>query len=421
MTNPENPQIIVDDMAIHELTTRAVAEVCPSPAALEEELKSGRQLTAYMGIDPTAPDMHVGHESQLLKLKRLQDLGHKTILLIGDFTAMIGDPTDKSAARTKLSREEVMANAEGYKEQASKILDFNHPTNPTELRYNSDWLRMDFAEVLELASEFTVQQMLERDMFRRRMNEGKPVGLHEFLYPIMQGWDSVKMEVDIEVGGSDQIFNMLVGSTLVKRHLGKQKFVIAGDLLVDPSGKKIGKTEGNMITLNDTPLDMFHKIMMWGDKITPHALELCSRLPMGSIKEITQKLETGELSGLEGKMLLAKTVVTDLHGSEAASEAEANYRTLASKDSVEDVKGQMATSAVSSGQSIDSIMVAAGLAPSLSQARRLLEAGGVRINNVKIDREWIVPEGDEELILSVGKRKIENYRRLTSDNSNSEE
>ncbi len=214
------PVINTDPVLIAELTTRAISEIYPSPQELIAELSSGRRLKAYMGIDPTAPDMHVGHESQLLKLKRLQDLGHEVILLIGDFTAMIGDPTDKSAARTKLTHEEVLSNATWYMAQASKILDFDDADNPVRLAYNSEWLgKMDFKDVLELASEFTVQQMLERQMFRKRIDENKPVGLHEFIYPMMQGWDSVCLDVDIEVGGSDQIFNMLVGSTLVRRHL----------------------------------------------------------------------------------------------------------------------------------------------------------------------------------------------------------
>ena len=298
----------------NEVSTRAIEQIYPSVDEFRAVVGGKERLTAYMGIDPTAPDMHVGHESQLLKLRSLQMLGHKVILLIGDFTAMIGDPTDKSSARIKLTRDEVLANAEGYKDQASKILDFDHPDNPVELKYNSEWLgKMDFGDVLELASEFTVQQMLERDMFKRRIAEGKPVGLHEFVYPMMQGWDSVNMDVDIEVGGSDQIFNMLVGSTLIKKHLGKQKYVVAGQLLVDPSGKKIGKTEGNMITMNDTPIDMFHKIMMWGDGITPHALELCSTLSMDEINDIRERVERGELSGLDAKLFLAKQIVTDSH------------------------------------------------------------------------------------------------------------
>jgi tyrosyl-tRNA synthetase len=404
-----------DETLIHELTTRAIEEIYPSAKSLEEVLKSRRQLRVYLGIDPTGPDLHVGHVSQLLKLKTLQGLGHHVILLIGDFTAMIGDPSDKSAARVKLTHKQVMENAAGYKQQASKILDFDDPDNPAELRYNSEWLgKMNFADVLELAGEFTVQQMLERDMFKKRIASGKPVGLHEFLYPAMQAWDGVKLDVDIEVGGSDQIFNMLAGSTLVKRHNGKQKFVIAGQLLVDPSGKKIGKTEGNMITLNDTPLDTFHKIMFWSDGITPHALELCSQLPMTQIADIKYKLETGVMSGIEGKLFLARTIVSELHGKAAAEKAEAQYQALTSKETALDIS-TLAKTAVKPGQTILEVLVKSGLASSNSVARRLLEAGAVRINEQKIDENWQVEDISGEVVLQVGKKTRDNHRLLTFD------
>ena len=399
----------------NEVATRAIEQIYPSVDEFRAVVGGKERLTAYMGIDPTAPDMHVGHESQLLKLRSLQMLGHKVILLIGDFTAMIGDPTDKSSARIKLTRDEVLANAEGYKDQASKILDFDHPDNPVELKYNSEWLgKMDFGDVLELASEFTVQQMLERDMFKRRIAEGKPVGLHEFVYPMMQGWDSVNMDVDIEVGGSDQIFNMLVGSTLIKKHLGKQKYVVAGQLLVDPSGKKIGKTEGNMITMNDTPIDMFHKIMMWGDGITPHALELCSTLSMDEINDIRERVERGELSGLDAKLFLAKQIVTDLHGEVSAEQAKEQYTTLTSRDGEIDLETLESYSA-KEGQSIVEILRESGLASSNSEARRLVKGNGVRVDGVTVDESWTYGTAKSETqILQVGKKKIENYRSLSS-------
>jgi tyrosyl-tRNA synthetase len=403
---------IVDKASIHELTTRAISEIYPSPDALEKELQSGKRLTAYLGIDPTSPDLHVGHVSQLLKLRHLQKLNHRVILLIGDFTAMVGDPSDKTAARVKLSRKEVLANAAGYKQQASKILNFNDPNNPAELRFNSEWLsKMGFEDVLELTSEVTVQQMLERDMFQKRLSGNKPISLHEFLYPIMQGKDSLAMEVDIEVGGSDQIFNMLVGSTFVKRHLNKQKYVIAGQLLVDPSGKKIGKTEGNMITLNDSSLNMFHKIMLWGDDITPHALELCSELPMSEIENIKHKLSVGELSGKDGKMFLAETIVRKLHGASNTEQARREYLDLTKKGS-SPVVTSLKTVDVTESQNIIDILVKSGLATSNSAARRLIEAGGVRINNLTIGTDWIAPLTAEELILQVGKKLHSNYRLL---------
>ncbi|MGD0284551.1 MAG: tyrosine--tRNA ligase, partial [Candidatus Saccharimonadales bacterium] len=287
--------------------------------------------------------------------------------------------------------------------------------NPAEVLFNSQWLsKMDFADVLDLASEVTVQQMIERDMFQRRLKDNKPIALSEFLYPIMQGKDSLAMDVDIEVGGSDQIFNMLVGSSFIKRHKNKQKFVIAGQLLADPSGKKIGKTEGNMITLNDTPLNMYHKIMLWGDGITPHALELCSKLPMSEITELKRKLDSGELSGKDGKMFLAETIVKDLYDESSAQQARLEYLDLTTK-SDNPVTTNLQTAHVKAGQNIVDILVETGLANSKGAARRLLEAGGVRINKSTVNTNWESPAIDEELILQVGKKLHDNFRNLIID------
>lgn len=412
MTN-ESRKPIIDDEAIEELTTRAIEIIYPSPDDLAAELRSGQVLTAYIGIDPTDPNLHVGHESQLLKLQRLQKLGHNVILLIGDFTGMIGDPSDKSATRVKLTRRQVLENAEGYKEQAGKIIDFDDPVNPAQLRYNSEWLsKMAFEDVVELASELTVQQMIERDMFRRRIAEQNPVWLHEFLYPLMQGWDSVAMKVDIEVGGSDQIFNMRVGSTLVRRYLNKQKFVIAGKLLVDPTGRKIGKSEGNMITLTDKPADMFHKVMMWSDEITPHALELCTQLPMDEITKLASDFETGRVSGLDAKRLLARTMVAELHGAEAAQQAEDLYNALTTGDTNIDPETLIKIE-VKPGQSIVDILFDCGIAVSKSAARRLVQGGGVRIDGNKVtDLDWKIESEAGTIILQSGKKKLGNFRRL---------
>ena len=415
MATNDTPRPIVDEAIIKELVTRAIAEIYPSPELLAKELRTGRRLTAYLGIDPTMPDLHVGHVSQLLKLRQLQKLNHRVILLIGDFTGMIGDPSDKTATRVKLSHQEVLANAANYKQQAAKILDFYDSVNPAEILFNSQWLsKMGFADVLELASEVTVQQIIERDMFQRRLKDNKPIALSEFLYPIMQGQDSLAMDVDIEVGGSDQIFNMLVGSSFIRRHKNKQKFVIAGQLLADPSGKKIGKTEGNMITLNDTPLNMYHKIMLWGDGITPHALELCSELPMSEIAELKRKLDSGELLGKEGKMFLAETIVKDLYGKSSAQQARLEYLDLTTKSN-NPVTTTLQTAHIKAGQNIVDILVDTGLANSKGAARRLLEAGGVRINKATINIDWEAPATDDEFILQVGKKLHDNFRNLIID------
>jgi tyrosyl-tRNA synthetase len=255
--------------------------------------------------------------------------------------------------------------------------------------------------------------MLERDMFRRRLAEGKPLGVHELLYPALQGYDSVAIVpggIDIEIGGSDQIFNMLVGSDMVRRHHGKTKHVIGGALLVDPSGRKIGKTEGNMVTMNDPPAAMFHKIMLWGDNITPHALELCTDMPMEDIAQIQRDLDSGALSGPEGKKILARTIVAELHGADAVSAAERQYDQLA-QGAVTPDSSLFATAGVRVGEGIVDVLLSSGLAPSRKEAMRLLRQHGIRVNGVQIDEHWTVPP-EGELVLRRGKSLVENHRTL---------
>ncbi|PIZ54477.1 tyrosine--tRNA ligase, partial [Candidatus Uhrbacteria bacterium CG_4_10_14_0_2_um_filter_41_7] len=246
---------------IDQLLTRGVSEVLPSAESLKVALQGRKKLKIYIGIDPTSPMLHIGHAIGLRKLREFQDLGHEVILLLGSFTAMIGDPTDKTAVRTQLTQKEVLKNAVTYKEQAGKILNFEGK-NPVKLMFNHKWLqKMNFSEVVNLASHFTVQQMLERDMFETRIKEGKPVYVHEFMYPLMQGYDSVAMDVDAEIGGSDQTFNMLAGRTLQRQINGREKFVITMKLLENAEGKKMSKSEGGFIALNDSAKDIFGKLM----------------------------------------------------------------------------------------------------------------------------------------------------------------
>jgi tyrosyl-tRNA synthetase len=371
---------------VDELLTRGVEEVYPTYDEFRNELLSGRRLTIYMGIDPTAPELHVGHMSQLRKMERFQNLGHHVVLLIGDFTARIGDPTDKKASRQRLTSEQVLFNANTYIEQASKIIDFSDESiNPVEVRYNSEWLsKLNFEDVLELSANFTVQQMLERSMFQKRISEKKPINLIEFLYPLMQGYDSVALKTDVELGGSDQIFNMLLGRELSSR-VGINKFVIAGKLLVDPLNKKIGKTEGNMVTLIDDPSTMYQKVMLWGDQITPHALELCSKMSMEQIRIIEEKIKNSELSGLEAKKILAKTMVEELYSKKDAQEAAKIFEALRTQNVEEkDIETFNYDKKIDIKKTFVDILFESGLAKSKSDARRLIEQGGVRIDGVKM-------------------------------------
>lgn len=392
---------------IEEFLTRGVQQILPIQEQLAAGLASGRTLKAYMGIDPTAPELHIGHVSQLRKMRRLQLLGHEVTLLIGDFTGRIGDPTDKSATRVKLTPEQVAGNAATYKQQAAKILDFDDPVNPVRLRFNSEWLDpMTFADVLELASEMTVQRMLERDMFEKRISSQRPVYIHEFLYPLMQGWDSVQLGVDIELGGSDQIFNMMVGRDLVRRFLGKEKYVVAGTLLADPGGKKIGKTEGNMVAVLDTAEAMYHKVMMWGDQIVPHALELCTTVPMQQVRELADALQRGDEDPVKAKMFLARQIVSELHSSQDAERAERAYLTLTSGA----LLAEVAEANFAPGTSLIDVLVRNEFAASRAAAKRLIEQRGVRLNdNVVTDHKSVFERSG---IIQVGKRTQRSFLRV---------
>ncbi len=378
---------------INELLARGVANIYPTREFLEKELTSGRQLTLYTGYDPTGPSLHIGHGITMLKLRQFQDLGHKIIMLIGDFTAMIGDPTDKSAARTRLTREEVLENCKKYQEQAATILNFSGE-NPVEVKYNSDWLgKMNFADVVELSSHFTVQQILERDMFEKRITEEKPIFLHEFLYPLMQGYDSVAMNVDGEVGGNDQTFNMLTGRTLMKEMQNKEKFVLTVKLLADENGKKMGKSEGNMIALSDSPEDMFGKVMTWGDGVIRNSFELCTRLPMSEIDEIMQAANPRD-----AKLKLAFTITETFLGTAAAEQGRDYFaKTIQNKERPTEIP-----ELTPSNYDITTVLVEAGFVKSKSEAQREIEGGGVKINDVKVaDYKSSVQAGD---VVQKGKR-----------------
>ncbi|HEY4494564.1 MAG TPA: tyrosine--tRNA ligase, partial [Candidatus Paceibacterota bacterium] len=260
MFGTKKTQIITDEKKIDEFLKRGVENIFPNKDFLKARLIKGERMTFYLGIDPTGPSIHLGHLIPLKKLSELQKLGHNIILLIGDFTAMIGDPTDKTSARKKLTREEILKNCEGYKKQVSKIISFSG-SNKATLRFNSEWLsKLTFSELLDIASHITYAQTVKRSMFQQRIEEGKDLFLHEFMYPMMQGYDSVAMDVDGEIGGNDQTFNMLMGRDLMKSLKNKEKFVLATKLLTDSEGKKMGKTEGNMISLDQTAENMFGKV-----------------------------------------------------------------------------------------------------------------------------------------------------------------
>ena len=399
--------IITDESKIQEFLFRGIETVLPSRDFVSDKLKSGQQLRVYLGIDPTAPTLHIGHAIPLKKLAQLQSLGHKIILLIGDFTAQIGDPTDKLATRTVLTPDEIANNLKLYKSQASKILKFDGE-NPAEFKMNSEWLgKMNFADVLSLASQMTVQQMLERDMFQKRMAEGKPIYVHEFMYPLMQGYDSVALGVDGEIGGNDQVFNMLVGRDLLKPH-NKDKFVMSVKLLTDSNGKKMGKSEGNMITLMDSADEMFGKIMSWTDGMIIGGFEMCTDVDRQEILDMEISMQNNS-NPMEFKKRLAREIVTLYHDSDAAMMAQANWENTFSKGGLPDEIPEF----VCEGQELlVDILTKNKLVESKNDFRRLVDEGAVKIIQGDSEEKITDPKYQvtETIVLKIGKRKFAKVR-----------
>lgn len=373
-------KINTDSEKINELLTRGVENIFPTKEFLEKELKSGRRLTLYTGYDPTAPTLHIGHAITMMKLRQFQDLGHKVIMLIGDFTGMIGDPTDKSSARQQLTRKQVLKNCKSYKKQASVILNFGGK-NPVEIKFNGKWLsKINMEDMLELASRFTVPRLLERDMFQERIKEGKTVFLHEFLYPVMQAYDSVAMNVDGEVGGNDQTFNMLAGRDLIKELKNKEKFVLTTKLLADANGKKMGKSEGNMIALSDNAEDMFGKVMSWTDGMIIVGFELCTKIPVEEFKKYEAEIKSGA-NPRDIKLILAFEVVKIFLGVKEAEKARARFISTFSKKETPSEILEIAPSVYD----IATVLTESKICKSKSEARQVIDQGGVKINDVKVE------------------------------------
>lgn len=389
----------MNTQSFEEILDRGVEKIYPNREALALALTKGKKLTFYCGFDPSAPSLHIGNAIQLAKLAQLQKLGHKVIFLIGDFTGMIGDPTDKSAARKQLDRSTVKANFKIWKKQASAWLEFSG-RNAAEVKFNSKWYdKMDLEEFIKLASNFTVQQMMIRDMFQERLKEEKPVYLHELLYPLIQGYDSVAMDVDGEVGGNDQTFNMLAGRDLMKALLGKEKFVIANKLLVDAEGKKMGKTEGNIVNLNESAENMYGKIMSWPDGVLSNAFELCTQLSWDEVKSVQERLKNTTLNPRDFKMKLAHEITKIYHGQKKADAAEAYFvKTIQKKETPDEIEEME----INSSNIVD-VLVETKLAASRSEARRLVEQNGIKVDgqtiadvNYKVSAPAVVQKGKRE-------------------------
>ena len=363
---------------IEAVLTRGVENIYPSKEALKKLLMSGKKITLYCGYDPNSPTLHIGHGITIRKLAQFQQLGHQVIFLFGDFTGQIGDP-DKLSVRQQISHQEVLANLTGWKKQIRNLIN----TDKIGFKFNSKWLsKLQFSDLIEIAKNFTVQQLMDRDMFQERLKIDRPIYLHEFFYPLMQAYDSVAMDVDLEIGGNDQTFNMLAGRTLMKAMKGKEKFVLTMKLLADPTGKKMGKSEGNMITLADTPNDIYGKVMSWTDEMILPAFEILTSVPMPEIAQIKKDLQNGKNPKIL-KMLLAYKVVEVYHGQPAAITAEENFKQVFEEGLNPDQMPVFKTDK----RNIIEVLIVTKLASSKMEARRLIAQGGVKVDTKTIDSE----------------------------------
>lgn len=368
----KKPEIINDEARIEAFLTRGVENIFPNKEFLKSKLIKGERLTFYLGVDPTGQTLHLGHVIPIKKLSELQKLGHQVIFLIGDYTAMIGDP-DKTTTRKQLTHAQVIENCKRYKEQVSHFISFSGP-NEAIIKYNSEWLsKLTFADTLHLMSHVSHQQIFKRDMFQVRINQGKDLFMHEFMYPIMQGYDSVAMNVDGEMGGNDQTFNMLVGRDLMKKMRNKEKFVLATKLLADSLGKKMGKTEGNMVSLDQTAEDMFGKVMSWADGLIAPGFELITDIPMAEIKQMQAEMERGS-NPKDFKMKLAKEIVGMIHGIDAAEKARHAFENTFKKGEVPaDIHQILATR----GALLAEVLLKESIIVSKGEFKRLVEGKGV--------------------------------------------
>lgn len=377
---------------------------------LRRSLEEDRPLRVKLGLDPTAPDIHLGHTVVLHKLQQFQRLGHQVILLIGDFTGRIGDPTGKNETRRQMTAEEIEANARTYQEQVFKILD----PEKTEIVFNSQWLApLTFAQVIELASKYTVARMLEREDFAERFKNGRPISIHEFFYPLMQAYDSVALRADVELGGTDQRFNLLMGRMLQREYGQEPQVAILMPILEGIDGvQKMSKSLGNYVGINEPPGEMYGKLMSLPDNLMLRYFELVTSLEIKEIEEIRCGLERGNLHPRDVKMRLARTVVAQYHGEEAAREAEAAFvRVFQQREMPEEIpevgmpEGWRGLGKVWVARLLADI----GLAASTSEARRLIAQGGVRINGERVTDPQSEVEPVPGTIIQVGRRK---YARL---------
>lgn len=385
---------------------RGVDEILPEEDLIEK-LKSGKTLTIKAGFDPTAPDLHLGHTVLINKLRTFQQLGHKVVFLIGDFTGLIGDPTGKNVTRKPLSKEQVLENAKTYQEQVFKILD----QDKTEIRFNSEWMdQLGAAGMIKLAASQTVARMLERDDFKKRYNNGQPIAIHEFLYPLVQGWDSVALKADVELGGTDQRFNLLMGRELQKEQGLTQQSIVMVPLLEGLDGvQKMSKSLNNYIGITDAPNDMFGKVMSISDDLMWRYYDLLSFRPLEEIADLKTRVANGE-NPRDIKIMLAKEIIARFHDDAAAEGAHQDFIQRFQKNAIPDDMPEVEIALGDEGIAIGNLLKEAKLVGSTSDAMRMIKQGAVKINGDKVEDTRLVITEKGENVYQVGKRK---FARIT--------
>lgn len=388
---------------------RRGAEEILVESELIEKLETGRPLRIKAGFDPTAPDLHLGHTVLLNKLKQFQDLGHEILFLIGDFTGMIGDPTGKNVTRKPLTTEQVQENAKSYQEQVFKILD----PDKTTVVFNSHWMnKMSSADMIRLASKHTVARMLERDDFDKRYKGGQPIAIHEFLYPLIQGYDSVELEADVELGGTDQKFNLLMGRELQKAYGKPQQTILTMPILEGLDGvQKMSKSLGNYIGINDSPKDIFGKLMSISDDLMWRYIDLLSFKNLAEIQAWKDEV-AGGLNPINIKKDFAEEIVARFHSEHDGQQARQGFENQFKKGQIPDDIEEVKLTVGDAGLGIANILKDAGLTASTSEAYRMIKQGAVKIDSIKIeDRNLVISKGEKH-IYQVGKRK---FARITTN------
>lgn len=387
---------------IDELLTRGVANIIPNKETLEKILRSDKKLNIYLGIDPTSPHIHLGHAVALRKLKMFADLGHHVTFLIGDFTTLVGDTSDKDSERPILTSDEIDKNFQTYKKQAERILDFSK----VKIAHNSEWLEiLTYKDILKLKQLFSVNDFISRELIRKRLDEGKRVRLDETEYPIMQGYDSYFLDTDVQIGGTDQTFNMQAGRTLQKILRKKESFALATEFLMGTDGRKMSKSWGNAIWFDDNTTDMYAKVMAITDNAIVEYFTLATNMPMPQVAEIKKELNNGR-HPMDLKKQLAFRIVSELHSKDDAQKAQDHFERTVQKKELPDEIQEIELDAGDGEFVNEDLLVTLNLASSKSEAKRLFQQGGVEVNGKRIENPNANIPIANGTILKIGKRRI---------------